>query len=168
MMKMLLKKLFSRKNSAEVSQSADDCAEPTISNEKMPRHALGNGFYWEFEEISNGYGGYKTVNAYLLKIDDPTFRRCIVSQDGLIQNFPGYRDELWQKSLEIPMRRGEVNFAFWISPYKNGKAAVRWLLQPDGRYFADDDGFGAEKCVEIEMYSSLDENGDFVEPFFKK
>ena len=132
---------------------------------KEPRFKLGNGLYWEFDNVSNGYGGYKTVNAYLLKMDDPEFRRCIVDCDGRIQNFPGFKDRNWENKLEIAWADQRVIFAFWISPYQDGRAGVRWLIQPDGRYFEDEDGYGAERCEEIEVYSYLDEEGNFTEPF---
>lgn len=48
---------------------------------------------------------------------------------------------------------------------KDGRASVSWMLQPDGRYFSDEDGFGAEDCTEICLYSHLDEEGNFTEPF---
>ena len=39
------------------------------------------------------------------------------------------------------------------------------MYQPDGRYFEDDDGFGAEKCEEIILYAYLNEKGRVVTPF---
>ena len=110
-------------------------------------------------------GGYKTVSAYLLNMDDPSFKRCIVNSAGEIQNFPGFADSSWKKALDFPFDDNKVRFTFWISPFSQGKAPVRWLIQPDGRYFEDEDGFGAEHCAEIEMYSELDENGQFTRPF---
>jgi len=129
-----------------------------------PRFKLCNGFYWEFDEVSNGMGGYYVANAFLLKEDDPDFCRCIVDGEGMIQNFPGVQEGDWREAAEFPVD-SRVRFAFWIYGYKDGKAAVRWLVQPDGRYFEDEDGFGAEHCEEIEMHSYLDEEGRFTEPF---
>jgi len=48
---------------------------------------------------------------------------------------------------------------------KKFKDSVEWTLQPDGRYFEDEDGFGAENCEEITLYSYIDTNGIFTEPF---
>jgi len=163
MLKEIIRALFHRKNTAEPRQTKPPSANP--ASQKEPLFTLGNGLYWEFEQVPNGYGGYKTVNAYLLKIDDPAFRRCIVNHAGEIQNFPGFKDRSWESELEIPMGSQRVNFVFWIFPYQDGKARVRWLLQPDGRYFEDEDGYGAEHFDEIEMYSTLDEDGKFTEPF---
>lgn len=129
-----------------------------------PRFKLGGGFYFEFDEVPNGFGGYRKVNVMLLKTEDPSFRRCIVDRNGRIRNFPGFRDGAWKKDLGYPLDN-RVRFAFWIGGYQDGKASVSWTLQPDGRYFADEDGFGAENCVEICLHSHLDENGNFTEPF---
>ena len=131
---------------------------------KEPRFKLGDGFYFEFGEVPNGYGGYRMINVFLLKVDDPSFRCCIVDGTGRIQNFPGIEDGQWKKDLNYPLT-DKVQFAFWICDYVDGKAPVRWTLQPDGRYFEDEDGFGSEDCEEVTLYSCLDTNGKFTEPF---
>ena len=130
-------------------------------------NSLSHGFYWEYEEVPNGFGGYNTVNVHLVKLSDPAFRRCIVNHTGEIQNFPGFRDEDWKADMEFPID-STVRFVFSIGPYRGGKACVRWVMQPDGRYFEDEDGFGAEHCEEVEMFSFLDEEGRFTEPFCTK
>lgn len=142
-------------------------AVETKGKTQEPRFPLGEGFYREFSDVPNGYGGYRPVNVYLRRIDDPDFRRCIIDGNGRIRNFPGIREGEWKKDLEYPLDN-KVRFAFWIGGYKNGKAAVSWTLQPDGRYFEDEDGFGAEDCEEICLYSSLDAEGMFTEPFYRK
>lgn len=134
---------------------------------KNPRFKLGNGFYFEFDEVSNGMGGYRMINVYLLKLDDPTFNRCIVDESGMIENFPGVVDGDWKKELEFPLGR-KTQFRFWIYEYKDGKAAVEWTLQPDGRYFEDEDGFGAENCEAITLWSYIDTKGFFTEPFKRR
>lgn len=152
--------LFDKKN--RPTQSAEE--NPTQAKRPEPRYKLGNGFYWEYEQSSNGMGGYHPVNAYLLKMDDPSFKRCIVGEDGTIQNFPGIVDGPWKSDLEFPLD-GKTRFRFWIYAYKDGKAPVEWTLQPDGRYFEDEDGFGAENCEEIVLRSYIDTDGAFTEPF---
>ena len=132
-----------------------------------PRFKLGDGYYFEFEQVSNGMGGYRMVNVYLLKVDDPAFKRCIVDGMGKIANFPGVEKGEWIKKLEFPLSN-KTQFRFWIYAYAAGKASVEWTLQPDGRYFEDEDGFGAENCEEITLYSSLDTNGFFTEPFRRR
>lgn len=110
-------------------------------------------------------GGYRMVDVYLLKTDDPSFKRCIVNKSGEIENFPGIEHGEWEKDLEIPLIGTKTQFRFWIYAFKDGKASVEWTLQPDGRYFADEDGFGWEHFDEITLYSSIDTDGYFTEPF---
>ena len=165
MLKKVLSDLFHRGSEAQEQQEEPKAEKTAPVLREEPRYLLGGGMYWEFEQVRNGYGGYKTVNAYLLKTDDPDFRRCIVNSSGEIQHFPGFKDRAWEKLLDIPDADRRVKFVFWISPYQDGKACVRWLIQPDGRYFEDEDGYGAEHCEEIEVYSALDMDGRFTEPF---
>ena len=132
-----------------------------------PRFKLGEGYYYEFDEVPNGMGGYRKANVYLLNVDDPSFKRCIVNGSGRIQNFPGVVKGDWIKELEYPLD-GKTRFRFAIYPYKDGRASVEWTLQPDGRYFEDEDGFGAEHLEEVILYSYLDLNGRFTEPFRRR
>lgn len=49
--------------------------------------------------------------------------------------------------------------------FKDGLCAISWMLYPDGRYFADSDGFGMEDNDEEEVYAIIDTNLNIVEPF---
>ena len=49
--------------------------------------------------------------------------------------------------------------------YKNGMCAITWTLYPDGRYFADSDGFGMEDNDEEVVYAIIDTDLNIVEPF---
>ena len=162
----LLKKLSGRNNHAVQNFQP---VKPVFTQPQRPepRFKLGDGFYFEFDEVSNGMGGYRMINVYLLKIDDPSFKRCIVNGSGMIENFPGIEEGDWIKELEYPLDK-KIKFGFWIYAYKDGKASVEWTLQPDGRYFADADGFGSENCEEITVHSYIDTNGIFTEPFKRK
>lgn len=51
------------------------------------------------------------------------------------------------------------------SDFKNGVALVTWTILPDGRYFADDDGFGAEDNDEVNIYCYIDKRGKIIIPF---
>ena len=48
---------------------------------------------------------------------------------------------------------------------KNGLIALSWMLYPDGRYFADEDGFGMEDNDEVKVYCVMNENLEVVRPF---
>ena len=128
------------------------------------RMDLGNGFYCTYQERPNGFGGYHAVDICLKNERKRDFCRKITQSDGSFVSFPGIVHGDWEKKLDMvfcPVAR----FQNGLSPFKDGKAEFRWVLQPDGRYFADEDGFGAENYVEIWLHSYIDENGCFTEPF---
>ena len=43
-----------------------------------------------------------------------------------------------------------------IGDYQDGLAYVSWMLYPDGRYFADEDGFGMEDNDEVNISAYID------------
>jgi uncharacterized protein YegL len=49
--------------------------------------------------------------------------------------------------------------------FKDGLCAISWMLYPDGRYFADEDGFGIEDNDKEEVYAIIDTDLNIVEPF---
>ncbi len=156
----LLGKFSGNKNNAGRSAASNSPQR----ERPQPRFKLGEGFYFDFKEVPNGMGGYRMINVYLLKMNDPSFKRRIVNERGIIENFPGIVEGDWKNKLEFPLDK-KTQFRFWIYAYEDGKALVEWMLQPDGRYFEDEDGFGAEHCEEITLYSYIDTNGSFTEPF---
>lgn len=52
-----------------------------------------------------------------------------------------------------------------ISRYVNGMAKVRWGINPDGRFYCDEDGFGMTGDVEINLYGVIDRKGKVVKKF---
>lgn len=52
-----------------------------------------------------------------------------------------------------------------ISRYENGMAKVRWEINPDGRFYCDEDGFGMTGDVEINLYGVIDRKGKVVKKF---
>lgn len=49
--------------------------------------------------------------------------------------------------------------------FKDELCAISWMLYPDGRYFADSDGFGMKDNDEEEVYAIIDTDLNIVEPF---
>lgn len=56
-------------------------------------------------------------------------------------------------------------FPSFIHGYVNGVAEVSWQLNPDGRYYMDDDGFGMTNDREIKIYGFIDQNAKVVVKF---
>lgn len=49
--------------------------------------------------------------------------------------------------------------------FKCGLNALVWTLYPDGRFFADSDGFGMEDNEEEVVYAIIDSDLNIIEPF---
>lgn len=58
-----------------------------------------------------------------------------------------------------------MEFPSFIGNFDNGFARVSWQLNPDGRYYMDDDGFGMTSDVEIEIYAFVDKELNVLVPF---
>lgn len=53
----------------------------------------------------------------------------------------------------------------WFDRCKNGLIVLVWMLYPNGRYFADEDGFGMEDNDEEKIYCVMNDNLKVVRPF---
>lgn len=92
-------------------------------------------------------------------------RKMIIDAYGNIQNFPGIiKEEFWVKHVAPNYLKQQVRFRSSFKKRDNGWIFL-WQLQPDGWYWADEGGFGAEKDWEVVLYTYLDLNGDFTGPF---
>jgi len=49
--------------------------------------------------------------------------------------------------------------------FHNGEAIVTWQLNPDGRYYEDEDGFGMTNDVEIEIRGKINKQCQIIEKF---
>ncbi len=93
-------------------------------------------------------------------------RKVIVNKNSDILDFPGIENyeivrQLIQNGSTSPMVRYRTEF----EKQSDGSHIMIWQIQPEGRYWEDDDGFGGEDDSEIRLYSYLDEDGKFTIPF---
>lgn len=92
-------------------------------------------------------------------------RKRIIDSRGNIQNFPGViKEDFWVKQVAPNYLKQQVRFRSSFEKRDNGWIFL-WQLQPDGWYWADEGGFGAENDSEVVLYTYLDLNGDFTGPF---
>lgn len=92
-------------------------------------------------------------------------RKVIVDSFGVIQNFPGIvKEDFWVKEVAPNFLKEQVRFRSEFEKRENGWIFL-WQMQPDGMYWADDGGFGADNDLEVVLYTYLDLNGDFTGPF---
>lgn len=93
-------------------------------------------------------------------------RKTIVDTEGRIIDFPGIvKEKEWVEYLESekymePVVRFRTSFETYGNRY-----LMLWQIQPDGRYWEDEDGFGGTSDLEITLYTFIDNKGDFMQPF---
>lgn len=82
-----------------------------------------------------------------------------------------HRDINWLSLRDLPeicKRRARFCYAgypTYIYDFHNGVAEVEWQLQPDGRYWMDEDGFGMTPETRISVYGFIDTSCKVVVPF---
>ena len=57
---------------------------------------------------------------------------------------------------------------YWFgrySDFQNGVCAICWTVYPDGRYFADEDGYGMEDNNEENVYCIINKDLEIIVPF---
>ena len=90
----------------------------------------------------------------------------IIDDSGRILQFPGIiQEEFWIKEINMGSLEPVVRYRSSFQTIGNGNYRMIWQIQPDGRYWEDEDGFGAESDAEIELYADIDEDGNFLGPF---
>lgn len=69
---------------------------------------------------------------------------------------------------EVCLQRARWHYAHFptnVRRFENGVAEVSWQLNPDGRYYMDDDGFGMTNDEEVAIYGFIDRTGKVVVKF---
>lgn len=97
----------------------------------------------KWREFVDDYG-------YLLITDDE------IDYDAMEKGCPHY------SRPDKKMSYGHLNR--WSS-FKEGICALTWTVYPDGRYFADEDGFGMEHNPEEEAYCIIDKDLNIIVPW---
>lgn len=125
---------------------------------------MGDGFYIVTEDGSNGMGGFCWHNVELRKHDDPSFRAEIIRGQQFV-DFPGLAHGKWEEEIAMDRVIKENRFASFIYPFVGDKAVFCWMVKPDGRYWADEDGYGMEDDYEVNLYALFNKEGRFITPF---
>lgn len=82
-----------------------------------------------------------------------------------------YGDVDWRSIRSLPedCRRRAKNyyagFPTYIYKFQNGVAEVEWQLQPDGRYWMDEDGYGMTPDERISVYGFIDTSCKVIVPY---
>ncbi len=118
------------------------------------------------QDITFGRNGNGETAEVVLNDPEHNYQKVIVNYDGFFADFPGIVQGGWTRWLKGKFDFDEGRVCFRTSFEKQGDGyRCLWEIQPDGRYWADADGFGAENDSEIILYADLDAKGVFKEPF---
>lgn len=92
-------------------------------------------------------------------------RTVLVDSTGTIQNFPGIiKEDFWTSQVSPNATKPGIRFRTSFEQ-RNDRWIMLWQIQPDGRYWADEDGFGIEDDLEVTLYTYVDQHGQFTGPF---
>lgn len=88
-----------------------------------------------------------------------------INSDKEFLKFPGIEnEELVKKYMNLNLEK-YARFGICFDTTDDGRRILIWTVQPDGRYWADDDGFGMEDDDEINLYAYVDDDGNFLSKF---
>lgn len=113
--------------------------------------------WWKHRYLVN----HNTKCAY--EFMDKNQRLCTVTEDDIDW------ESLKGLSVKVQGRARALSFHFpsFILGFRNGVAEVCWQINPDGRYYMDEDGYGMTDDVEIEIHGFIDQNAKVVVKFRK-
>lgn len=156
----ILSKLFNKEQPKSAPTAKTDISQ-------KPEHKGTEPIYLT-AEVTYGMHPYrsKDEDSSVYFVDETRgIRKMIIDSCGNIQNFPGVRKEdFWVKEVAPNYLKEQVRFRSAFEKRENGWIFL-WQIQPDGWYWADEGGFGAENDSEVILYTYLDMNGDFTGPF---
>lgn len=93
-------------------------------------------------------------------------RKVIVDNKGNIIAFPGIEKGDWMKFLSSSQYlKPVIRFRTDFKEYDNAHYIMIWEVQPEGRYWEDEDGFGGTSDLEVRLYALIDHAGCFTGPF---
>lgn len=94
----------------------------------------------------------------------------LLSQGGQFSHWDASAVEI-ASAFDLPYRAQRnalelrAPYYFGINEFEDGVASADWTLQPDGRYYADEDGFGMTDDEEISFHAFIDRRGHILVPF---
>lgn len=128
--------------------------------EKLSIHPIGEGMLW----IGKSRGPLFYANSYTGKA------RQLLDEKSNLVGFDDH-DFDWDKLKEVAhpydLNHKYVGYGGLgrYNDFRNGICCLSWMLYPDGRYFADEDGFGMEDNEEENIYCIIDSNLRIVIPW---
>lgn len=147
--------------------SAPDNASPSCENaapaaEAMEKHGPELNRWYTF-----GAHMYRSANENVEVIftnERKSITRTIVDNNGAILSFPGV-DNANVRGVNPRCLEPIVRFRTDFERQPDDSILMLWQVQPDGRYWEDEDGFGSTNDEEILLFTTIDTDGCFTGPF---
>ena len=123
------------------------------------------------DEIAVLYEGIGDYWKPRFLIDHKNRRACefMTRQENLLT--VTLKDIRWEMLRGLPeeamvrVRFLSAHFPTCIGTFSGGRAEVYWRINPDGRYYMDEDGFGMSNDKEIALCGTIDRCGKVVARF---
>lgn len=161
----IFKKLGRIKNNNSIEEKLYEVLQSdTFKSSRYQKEDLGEGMVVVYQDM---WGWYKP--RFVLNHNKQTAFEFI--DEGATLLTVTEDDIDWVSLKKLPenaidvAQRLSFHFPSFIKAYKNGVAIVEWQLNPDGRYYMDDDGFGMTDDEEINIYGVIDTEGKVVVKF---
>lgn len=160
---MLIMRKFKLLDKGKNAQMEPDTMYKALCAEKYTQYPyrkeeLGEDMY-VIEQVICGYWKHR----YLIDERDKTAEE-FMSEGTVLQTV--CKDDIdWESLKRLPQaavnqaKRLDATYPTFIRKYKDGVAEVSWQINPDGRYFMDEDGYGMTDDKEVTIYGFVDRDG---------
>ena len=135
-----------------------------LPRDKYETSELGEGMEVVSESIGEWWKQRFLINnntSQAWEFMDKNQRLCTITQEDID----------WESLNDLPSEVIEraknlsAIFPTFIRRFEKGVAEVDWQINPDGRYYMDDDGYGMTDDEEITIYGFIDQQGKAVGKF---
>lgn len=165
----MLKKIFNRIKERISKKCEKEKLYQQLSDEKFSQYPYEKRVIEEEMGIVNQVIGQYWKPRYLINHQNTCAYEIMDSNEDL--TLFTAEDIAWDTLTRIPdmarerAERLDAHFPISINRFVNGVAQVSWQINPDGRYYRDEDGFGMTDDEEITLYGFIDKNGKVVVKF---
>lgn len=109
---------------------------------------------------------FKVDFTVLFTNEEKKINKQIIDQDGNILDFPGVEyTHMLKEELGTGTISPVVKFEAVFEKVDDSRFIMVWTARPDGRYWMDSWGFGAEDYESLSLYTYIDNDGNFMAPF---
>lgn len=167
--RLMLKKFFNRIKERISKKCEKEKLYQQLSDEKFSQYPYEKRVIEEEMGIVNQVIGQYWKSRYLINHQNKCAYEIMDSNEDL--TLFTAEDIAWDTLTRIPdmarerAERLDAHFPISINRFVNGVAQVSWQINPDGRYYRDEDGFGMTDDEEITLYGFIDKNGKVVVKF---